>query len=250
MVPYSTGHVITDDALDEMPMDELGYPAGKPTLEVAHAIKRPDKVTQEAWTTAISAAAELFRQSKGMDPPTKENIRAFSGLGTVTMNRIFDNGPGELAFNRAMVMRGIIQGKKQLTPEMMFALSALSDFTSGESLRVRLKKLNITWMQFQSWLKYKPFFDRYQELGERALEESTSSAMIGLSERAQNSDASLKYMLQLTGRYDPNRQGQADVRAFLNGVVEILQRRLSGDPELMRDIAGDLAVLTSTHLGA
>jgi hypothetical protein len=231
-------------------MDALGYPAGKPTLEVAQAIKRPDKVSQEAWQQAISAAAELFRSSKGMTPPTKENIAICSGLGSHTINRIFDGGPGEMAFNRAMVMRGIIAGIKQLTPQMQLALSELSDYTSGESLQVRLRKLGIKWIEYQGWLKYKPFQDRMQELAEEAMKNASATAMIGLSERAHVSDSSLKYMLQLTGRYDPNRQGQADVRAFLNVVVEIIQKYLSDVPDKMRAIAGELAVLTSTHLGA
>lgn len=239
-----------DDSLETMPCDELGYPVGKSTLETAHAIKRPDGVSQERWQGIISAAAEIFRRSKGMDPPTKEAVQAYTGFSTRIINCVFDNGPGELAFNRAMAMRGIIRGIRQLTPEMTFALAALSDFTSGESLQLRLKKLGITWIQFQNWLKYPPFADQYKELGEQALIQAQASAMIGLAERSQTNDSSLKYMLQLNGRYDPNRQGQADVRAFLNGLVEVLQRHLSGNPDLMRAIAGDLSILTSTHLGA
>jgi len=236
--------------------DSLGNPIGKLSTDISRVIRPPVGVGERSWQKAIAAAAELFRLSGGTEPPTQKNMVEISdGMDyahKVTLNvwgKIFDGGPNQEKFATALVLRGVLKTGKNLSGEQLMALNVLSDITSGKTLEQRLKQLGVPWYKYQSWLEDKNFAEQLKHRAEKVMDAATGPAMVALSERAQYNNDSLKYMLQLTGRYDPNRQGQADVRAFLNGVVETLQRNID-DPDLLMKIAGELAVLSSTHLGA
>jgi hypothetical protein len=233
-------------AMDSMPADERGYPKGKATIEVAKAVKRPMGLSQNDWQEAISGAAELFRRSGGLDAPTRENLSKFCDLDDRALNILYRAGHEQ--FTQALILRGIIRRGKNLDERQVMTLAALSDITSPLDIRQKLNRLGVKWYEYQNWMKDPKFADQFRMIAEQTLEQATAPAMIGLAERAQFNDSSLKYMLQLTGRYDPTKTAPQDIRSFLNGVIEIIQRNVS-DRDTLQRIGNELAFLVKANGG-
>lgn len=233
-------------AMDAMPANSMGYPVGKSTIEVATTVKRPVGITQSDWQTAISGAAELFRKSSGLDAPTRENLEPYCDVSSRAMDILF--GRGHDQFVQALILRGIVRMGRNLDERQVMALAVLGDYTSPLNIRQKLNRIGVKWYEYQNWMQDPKFSGQMRAIAENALEQATAPAMIGLAERAQVNDNSLKYMLQLTGRYDPNNSATQDVRAFLNGVIEIIQRNVT-DRETLTHIGDELAFLLKAHGG-
>lgn len=234
-------------AMDSMPADAMGYPAGKPTREVATTVRKPNGITTDEWASAISTAAELFRRSSGLDAPTRANLEAISDLPSKVWGVLFNSGYDQ--FVQALILRGVIRLGKNLDDRQVMTLAALSDIVSPLDLKAKLNKLGVKWYEYQNWMKDPKFGDQMRTIAEQTLEQATAPAMIGLAQRAQYNNESLKYMLQLTGRYDPSKQANTDIRSFLNGVIDIIQRNVH-DGETLKQIAAEMAFLVKANGGA
>ncbi len=102
----------------------------------------------------------------------------------------------------------------------------------------RLKKLGISWAQWQGWLKQPMFARIYGKTSEDLLKSSVPAALTALANRAQagNNDA-IKYLLAITGYYDPSAKGQtAEYERVISAMIDAVEKHVE-DPEALKKIS-------------
>lgn len=148
-------------------------------------------------------------------------------------------------FHSVCYYRGIRGPAGGLDEKMMLALQELSSTTSRAGIDTRLRRAGVTPAEFETWLNYYPFKKRYLELSEKALKNAEASVNMALTSGAVAGKLDfIKYFDERTGKFDPNKKQMLDVQNVLQGIVSILQKHIT-DPELLRAIGGDLAVLAA-----
>lgn len=142
-------------------------------------------------------------------------------------------------FRTALEARGIpAETPVGITAEQAYALSVMTDQSMSLDPFQRLKKLGITWAQWQGWLK-QPMFSRiYGKAAEDTLKNSVPAALTALANRAQagNNDA-IKYLLAITGYYDPSAKGQtAEYERVISAMIDAVEKHVE-DPEALKKIS-------------
>jgi hypothetical protein len=142
-------------------------------------------------------------------------------------------------FKGALESRGIPASVPVgITAEQAYALMVMTDQTMTLDPFQRLKKLGITWAQWQGWLK-QPMFSRiYGRTSEELLKSSIPSALTALANRAQagNNDA-IKYLLAITGYYDPSAKSQnAEYERVISAMIDAVEKHVE-DPEALKKIS-------------
>ena len=237
-------------ALDDhkhMPIDAMGFPVGQETPRVGKAIKRPFELTQVEWLTAIEVAVEHFRFTQGLVRPTKELLSAMSEMPKRVWDTIYDDEQNLKSFESALALKGILRKGAGLTYDQMRCLRYLTDVTVRGSLETRLKHLGVTWERFQNWQRDPRFNEQFKAISEDVLEQAQPLVMMELTRNSVKGNLeSIKYFHQITGRYDGAVSG-ADLEAFFNGLVEILQYEIS-DTDTLRRIGAKLSTLRKETL--
>jgi len=248
--PAETGHHDTIQlALKEhQPIDALGYPIGKTLKQTATAIPRPKGISYEHWLTAIEVATEHFRLTAGVITPTRQILESLSSMPTETWDIIYDDGPNQRSFESALALKGILKKGSGLTFDQMRALRYLTDVTVRGTLETRLKHLGITWERFQNWQRDPRFNEQFKSISEEVLNQAQPLVMMELTRQGVRGNLeAIKYFHQITGRYD-GAVSAADLQAFLNGLVEILQLEV-GDVNTLKRIGLKLTKLRQQTLG-
>lgn len=142
-------------------------------------------------------------------------------------------------FGTALEARGIPAGTPVgITAEQAYALTVMTDQSMTLDPFQRLKKLGISWAQWQGWLK-QPMFSRiYGKTSEDLLKSSVPAALTALANRAQagNNDA-IKYLLAITGYYDPSAKGQtAEYERVISAMIDAVETHVE-DPEALKKIS-------------
>jgi hypothetical protein len=206
-----------------MPIDAMGYPLGKSSTYTAKAIPFPPGLSREEWLTSLEVATEYFRQTAGLVPPTKEALRAMSDMEPRVWDILYDNGQAQRSFESALALKGILKRGSGLTYDQLRALRYLTDVTVRGTLETRLKHLGVTWERFQNWQRDARFNEQFKALSEEILDQAQPLVMVELARNSVRGNLeAIKYFHQVTGRYD-GAVSAADLQAFLNGLVEILQ---------------------------
>jgi hypothetical protein len=142
-------------------------------------------------------------------------------------------------YRRNMDKRGvnIDPADAGLTAEQIAVLSYLADTSITKGFGTRLKDLGVDNATYKAWLRQKPFSDAIRNLAGNALNDSIPIAEVQLAAQAQaGSLPAIKFMMQVTGRYDPIRQEAVDTQALIAVIVDVMQEKLGQQPELLRDI--------------
>ncbi len=142
-------------------------------------------------------------------------------------------------FKNALEARGIpTETPVGLTAEQAYALSVMTDQSLSLDPFARLKKLGISWAQWQGWLKQPVFAKIYGRTTEDLLRSSVPAALTALAQRAQagNNDA-IKYLLAITGYYDPSARGQnAEYERVISAMMDAVEKYVE-DPEALKKIS-------------
>lgn len=142
-------------------------------------------------------------------------------------------------FRNALEARGIpTETPVGLTAEQAYALSVMTDQSLTLDPFARLKKLNISWAQWQGWLKQPIFAKIYGRTTEDLLKSSVPAALTALAQRAQagNNDA-IKYLLAITGYYDPSARGQNhEYERVISAMMDAVEKNVE-DPEALKKIS-------------
>jgi hypothetical protein len=142
-------------------------------------------------------------------------------------------------FKDALENRGIpLETPIGITAEQAYALSVMTDQSMQLDPFQRLKKLGITWQQWQGWLKQPMFARIYGKTSEDLLKSSVPAALTALANRAQagNNDA-IKYLLAITGYYDPSARSQnAEYERVISAMMDAIEKYVE-DPDALRKIS-------------
>lgn len=142
-------------------------------------------------------------------------------------------------FRTALEARGIpAETPIGITAEQAYALTVMTDQSLQLDPFQRLKKLGITWQQWQGWLKQPMFARIYGKTSEDLLKSSVPAALTALANRAQagNNDA-IKYLLAITGYYDPQAKSQnAEYERVISAMMDAVEKYVD-DPEALKKIS-------------
>jgi hypothetical protein len=142
-------------------------------------------------------------------------------------------------FRTALEARGIpAETPIGITAEQAYALTVMTDQSLQLDPFQRLKKLGITWQQWQGWLKQPMFARIYGKTSEDLLKSSVPAALTALANRAQagNNDA-IKYLLAITGYYDPTAKSQnAEYERVISAMMDAVEKYVD-DPEALKKIS-------------
>lgn len=142
-------------------------------------------------------------------------------------------------FKTALEARGIpLDTPVGITAEQAYALTVMTDQSLQLDPFQRLKKLGISWAQWQGWLKQPMFARVYGKTSEDLLKASIPSALTALANRAQagNNDA-IKYLLAMTGYYDPSQKSQSgEYERVISAMLDAVEKYVE-DPEALKKIS-------------
>lgn len=155
-------------------------------------------------------------------------------------------------FRNALIVRGIaLRGfdlnasepqDYVLTEEQLVAANLMLDLRDNRSQRKKLNEIGITTAKWEAWLRDPAFQSYIRTRAENLLPDNLHESHLALLDRVRSGDmVAIKYFNEITGRYVPNANDKADVNAVLMLVLEVLQRELSGYPELLGNVARGLS---------
>jgi hypothetical protein len=204
--------------------------------EVFQKVRKPAAVRsaeQILFERAVSAAWLAHQRGFPIEPATiydQDRSLSISVLSELVATPKFRN---------ALEARGIpTETPVGLTAEQAYALSVMTDQSLTLDPFARLKKLNITWAQWQGWLKQPIFAKIYGRTTEDLLKSSVPAALTALAQRAQagNNDA-IKYLLAITGYYDPSARGQNhEYERVISAMMDAVEKNVD-DPEALKKIS-------------
>lgn len=208
----------------------------KPNMEVygrtnAKALRKPkeqllfERAINAAWLAHQRGfpieAQTIYDQDRSLDVPFLTKLLATP------------------KFKHALEVRGIpAETAVGITAEQAYALTVMTDQSLSMDPFQRLKKLGISWAQWQGWLKQPMFARIYGKTSEDLLRSSVPAALTALAARAQagNNDA-IKYLLAITGYYDPSAKSQnAEYDRVISAMIDAVERNVE-DPEALKRIS-------------
>ena len=137
-----------------------------------------------------------------------------------------------------------------LTPKQIQALVAITS-SRGSKWNTRLRQAGVTNAEWASWMKQPNFRSVYDRYAEGKLKDAVSEGINALSDNAADGDInSIRLVLEMTGRHNPNGEKEINIQAILIGIVEILQQEIADGEVLMRVVNRIKSLQTGTEIGS
>lgn len=168
------------------------------------------------------------------------------------------NGPfytkclGNADFRHAMAVRGISlklnstgEGRDAiLTEEQLVTANAMLDLRDNRSQAKKLREFGVSTAKWEGWLRDPAFQSYLRSRAESLLGDNLHESHLALIDRVRSGDINaIKYFNEITGRYAPNASDRADANAIIMMVLEVLQRKLSNQPDVLKDVSADLLAI-------
>ncbi len=141
-------------------------------------------------------------------------------------------------FRSGMAQRGIEvdSNVSELTQEQLACISVITDYTDRRGITGKLRALGISSSKYRGWLKQKPFNDAIRSLAGRGLDEAIPLAEVAVAEKAANGDLNaIKFLMEVTGRYNPAQQQAIDAQELIAIMVDVAQEVMSKNPEMLNE---------------
>ena len=133
----------------------------------------------------------------------------------------------------------------RFTAKQMAAVAAMLSVVDRRSEGKRLADLGITVREFDTWLLDEHFSNYLRDRSERLLSNTQYAAHMGLVKGARNGNiASIKYMNEMTGRFDPAKDAQVNVQVVMHQFIEVIQEYVK-DPITLHKIASKMSSIAS-----
>lgn len=155
-------------------------------------------------------------------------------------------------YREGMLERGIeVHELNELTQEQLACISIMTDVTSNLSPTARLKKLGIPYAKYRGWLRQKAFNEQISAITKTALTDAIPIAETKLVEGVYRGDLKfIKYLNEITGRYNPAQQQVVDTQALMNAIVDAAQEVFGqADPELFKEFIEVVRLRAATVKG-
>jgi len=205
----------------------------------------------ENWRVCMLALSVYYRHFKKF--PTTSELYDYLG-GRIDFDNI-NKYLGDENTDKALSELGVSSPTMGLSERQLLALSALSSFTDARPLPAKLRSLGINHWEFTNWLGYPKFASAYRKITEDLLSEVQpviNTALVQLATGATTGRpdlASIKYLNEVNGRFDPNARQVMDMRSFMTKVVDILTQELADDPAKLQRIGARLASAANSPQG-
>ena len=205
----------------------------------------PAGIGERTFRHVVGAAYTAYIAGKGI--PTVDEIYSFSDK-KVTKAKIAEITITD-EFAEAMQARGVSwrpDDYSGISAAQAYAIQILTNpVHEKKTLQAKLKLAGVTYTQYRAWLK-QPTFNRYlNNLVEGMLTDHQGDIHTVVMNKALNGDLNaIKYIDELTGRYDPNHRQVEDMRFIVDKLVEIVTSEVK-DPETLTRIANKLSITMS-----
>lgn len=134
--------------------------------------------------------------------------------------------------------------KYPLSAEQLAVANVLLDFSDTRTHAAKLKSLGVPSTKYNNWLRQPAFSAYCRERAESLIDNTGQEAHVSLLKQVQSGRSleAVKYYNQLTGRFTPGQEAQANIAGIMVRIVEIVQRHVQ-DPEVIREIAREFSGL-------
>lgn len=192
----------------------------------------PEGVSIKTFYNLLSNSYALYVTEGNYD---NDKLQQRTGLAPGTISRVLASPE----FKRALSLRGVVPNATGLTREQDLVLLVLSDPSDNKTLSQKLKSCGVSYATYRGWMKQPVFKAQMDAMTESTLSDN-SQALVQLEKLAGQGDlAAIKFKLELSGRYDPNRQQNIDVVAMMGLLFEIVARNVK-DPEALATIGEEM----------
>jgi len=152
-------------------------------------------------------------------------------------------------FLYSMSQRGIrvprVGEVSELSEIQLAAILSIADFRDRRSQTAKLKSLKVTTTMWNGWMNEPLFKDYFLKLTESRFQDSLDIAYEGLTKSMMNGDlSSVKFYLELTGRYGPQNETQKNISTIVAQIVETIQYHVK-DIDTVRAIKNDFETILS-----
>lgn len=168
--------------------------------------------------------------------PDVERVQALSGVSAGNADKIMKSQE----FATAIQNRGVPWSNPTgLTATQMLVAQIITNPTDKRPLKTKLKQAGVTYGQYRAWMNQPGFSQYLNNVTEGMLLDHIPDFNTVLTTKALGGDLnSIKYINELSGRHDPNRQQVQDLQAVVTALLDIITRNVK-DPEVMQQIAAE-----------
>lgn len=206
-------------------------------------VPTPEGITPEQFRNAVAACYTFYRRT-GKLPSASELHATWAPISTKTYSALMLTDE----WKQALEYRGIQWDEKAgFSLEQRSALIMLADVSDRRSLGTKLKELGIPMARYQAWLKQPLFREAVNSAAEQVLEEAIAPSLLAYSAAANSGDLNAaRFVLEVTGRWNPNQQSLEDARTLVRTLVESIIKNVK-DPEVRESIMSDVALARTTY---
>lgn len=139
-------------------------------------------------------------------------------------------------YRTGMAERGIeVAEVEELTPNQLACIQLLTTPNDKRSVGSKLKALGIKDAQYRGWLKQRKFNEAIKGIAGKGLAEAIPLAEVALASAAQDGDLhAIKFLMEVTGRYNPAQQQAIDAQELVAVMVDAAQEVMSKHPDLLK----------------
>lgn len=149
-------------------------------------------------------------------------------------------------FQKSLETRGIATTKNpNLTLRQETFLQAYLNPMNLKTPQVLAKQMKITTIELDGWMRQKEFAKAMSAKAQENLDKYIPMADQALGQLVQQGDMkAITFLNQLTGRFDPNKQGMIDIGSVMMQVQDVILRHVR-EPEIKRNIARELIMIAN-----
>ena len=215
-------------------------------LEAASdSVPEPEKPKFSPFQIAILALCEQKYWETGM-VPTQAYAAKLLGTTEEKVVAVWNE-----QMEGALKSRGIEYKEMThlLSPKQLDVANRVLNTHDKKSLRQKLQEAKVSSQQYSAWLRQPAFHEYLATRATHTLKTSLVSADLKLTELVEGGDlGAIKFINELTGRYNPKITVDVNVNQVLTQVVEIISRYV--EPAVLTRIADEIdAVMSGKPLG-
>lgn len=199
----------------------------------------PDGEEPEKFRRVVGAAYTAWIGSVGKRIPDAEDVREYvPNITLKVIGRIMETPE----FVNAIRNRGVPWASEAgLTTRQMLALSVMTDPTNKKNPAAKLRTVGVTYAEYRAWQRNPAFKAKLERIINNMVGDHISDMQVALVNKATNGDLNaIKFVYEMTGKYDPASKEVVQLRALVASLLEILSKHLSTQPEVMAAVATDI----------
>lgn len=212
---------------------------GKDVAEIKLSLQQKQNIAILSYGLAISGKSYEPRDIYNEWPVGKDKARYAGERPDVDRISLYMASED---YKDDMEERGIDVGENRgLSSQQIALISILTNISDTRALNAKLKAAGVKPAIYRGWLQNKEFNDMLRSISSDTLKSSIPIAEAQLAAQASAGDLrSIKYMFEVTGRHDPNKQQQVDSQALIAVIIDSIQQVVK-DPEVLEQIQKTIA---------